>query len=476
MNRWGNDPYDDDEESYDDAPAESASEPTQVETKSAATKVRELVRMEEGARANEASLVNGHRNGNNGHAGHRRDAQPPPDDDVPPPRDEDAPPDVGEGTGTATEPPPPPPPRDEDAGRATGAAPRQAARRAIDILPDLVAEARLPMISTGFGRLDELLGGGLAARTMTQIIGPTGSGKTALAAQVVTTHARSAPALVYSGELTAAQFVARVIAQRTGRSWRSVLRLDLDEPTMRGVLADLNLYILSRSDTPFLDIAAAVTELMARGSGLLLLAIDYAQLIADVGENMRLAVMQSVRTLHRLTESIDIVTLLLAQGSRASSRAMREAGGSAEDYVDAGAETAHLEQASANVIALLGSRPDGAPEWDVTAAVAKSRYGRPGRVGLHFAGASGAWSELQELPTTEVEQARDLEIETSVRSHPPDCERCGGKPLSISALTDKARHKVAGNKSQITASVRRLERSGRVRNEGGALLAAGASQ
>ena len=351
---------------------------------------------------------------------------------------------------------------------------RQSARLAVDIIPDLAAEAALPMVPSGFGKLDNLLGGGLAARTMTELIGPTGSGKTSLAAQIGALHAESSPVLFYSGELTAAQLVARILAQRTGRSWRRVLRLELDERTMRDVLRGLNLYILGRSENPLLDIAAAAAQLAARGAGVPLAIVDYAQLVADVGENMRLAVMQSVRALHRLTETTDLAMLLLAQGSRASSRAMHEAAGSAEDYVDAGAETAQLEQAAANVIALLGSRPDGAAEWDVTAAVSKARYGRTGKVELRFAGSSWQWTELEELPTTESEKARDLEIETIVLGHPAECDCCAGKPLSITALNYKARHKVAGNKTQITASVRRVERHGRIRNEGGALLPAAA--
>lgn len=336
-----------------------------------------------------------------------------------------------------------------------------ALRRAVDVLGDLAAEAALPYVSTGLSCLDEQLGGGLRARTMTLLVAGTGRGKTSLAAQIGAQHAERAPALYYSAELTPAQLVARVLAQRTGRSWREVLAGGLSDAAMRGVLDPLSLFVMGRVPDPVAALEAAADGLLARGEGVPLLVIDYAQLVADVTAEMRLSVMDAVRGVHRLTESRDVATLLLAQGNRASSRAMRQGDGGATEFVNAGAETAALEQSASTVLALLYQPEDGAIEHDVTVAIAKSRYGAPGKVGLRFHGPSGLWEPLHAAPPPPAERGRRDEVLAVLHA---------SEPMTATAVA-KA---VGGRKQAALDTIRALAGEGRIRElPGGGLVLGG---
>lgn len=293
-------------------------------------------------------------------------------------------------------------------------------RRAIDIVPDILAEASLPTITTGLANLDQLLGGGLRARTMTVLVAGSGRGKTSLAAFMAAHHAERHPVVYYSAELTPAQLVARVVAQRTQRSWRDVLTGSVPEDDMRRALSPLALYVFGRLSNPIATLAEAVDAAIREAEdGVPLLVVDYAQLVADVTADMRLSVMSAVRGIHQLTESRDVVTLLLAQGNRNSSRAMRAAEGSAVEYADAGGETAALEQSAATVIAVLYDPQDGATEHDVTLAVAKARYGATGKVGARFHGPSGAYQESNATPVSATVQARRKAIIAALHTTEP---------------------------------------------------------
>lgn len=292
-------------------------------------------------------------------------------------------------------------------------------RRVVDLVADIVAEAALPVMPTGLEALDAQLGGGLRARMMHVLIAASGRGKTSLAVQIAARRAESVPVLYYSGELTPAQLAARIIAQRTGQSWRSVLSGGIPEDRMREVLAPLELDVLRRCADPIAAIGLAVEEMLGRGRGVPLVVVDYAQLVADIGPDMRLATAAAIRALLALAESREIVLLVLSQGSRVSARAMGAGGGRAESYMDAGAETAEIERAAGTVIALVYAAEDGATVHEVTAMIAKARLGVPGQVGLRFHGASGRWENLGAVPLSAAarEDAKiDLRVLEAVRA------------------------------------------------------------
>lgn len=270
--------------------------------------------------------------------------------------------------------------------------------RIVRVVDEIIAEAALPVISTGFLGLDTQLGGGLRARMLHVIVAGSGKGKTSLSVQIAARHAEHSPVLYYSGELTRAQLAARLIGQRTNHSWREVLRGQVDRAAMVNVLQPLEFDILRGCPEPVTMITLAADEMLSRGHGVPLIVVDYAQIVADVGNDPRLNLMMAIRQLTALVESRDIVLLLLSQGSRPSARAMRNGGGNTEDYVDAGAETSDIEKAASTVIALVYASADGVATHEVTAMIAKQRLGGPCKVGLKFHGPSGRWEDLGHAP------------------------------------------------------------------------------
>lgn len=286
---------------------------------------------------------------------------------------------------------------------AAGSSP-PSARRAADLVDDIIAEAALPWVSTGIAGLDARLGGGFRAKMLHLLVAGTGKGKTSLAVQITARHSETSPALYYSGELTGAQLAARVIAQRTGASWADVLRAQIPPAVMRSVLGPLQLDIIGRCPSPITALRRAIDAMLARGNGVPLVVVDYAQLIADIGDDNRLAVMAATRELLSIAESKDIVLLVLSQGSRASSKAMREGSGSAEDYTEAGAETSELEKSAGTMIVLVYATEDGVTTHEVTAMIPKGRMSGSGRVGLRFHGPSGRWEDLGVVPVSPAEQ------------------------------------------------------------------------
>lgn len=278
--------------------------------------------------------------------------------------------------------------------------------RVVDLVDEILAEARLPFIPTGLEGLDFALGGGLRARMLHVVVAGSGKGKTSLAVQIAALHSEHGPALYYSGELTRGQLAARLIGQRTHASWREVLRGGVARDLMVETLAPLELDVLRACPDPIGSIGRAVDEMIARGHGVPLVVIDYAQLLADIGPDMRLATMTAVRLLKAMVENRNVVILLLSQGSRPSARAMAKGGGSPEDYIDAAAESSDIEKAASTVIVLTYAN-GGSGEQEVTAQIAKQRLGGPGRVGLVFDGPSGRWSDLGRLPAPTVDRATE---------------------------------------------------------------------
>lgn len=345
-----------------------------------------------------------------------------------------------------------------------------AARRAVDLVDDIIAEAALPWVSTGIASLDERLGGGLRAKMLHLLVAGTGKGKTSLAVQMNALHSETGPSLYYSGELTGAQLAARVIAQRTGASWRDVMKGQIPPHVMRSVLGPLNLRIIGRCPAPITALRRAIDAMLAENAGVPFVVVDYAQLIADIGEDNRLAVMAATRELLAIAESKPIVLLVLSQGSRASSKAMREGSGSAEDYTEAGAETSELEKSAGTMIVLVYATEDGVTTHEVTAMIPKGRMSGSGRVGLRFHGPSGRWEDLGFAPVTPAEQKearvdRAVLAAVAIASTKPTKKalRSGGVPGHRGTSVDQAIKRLTDAELLIEKNEPRKWSDGRVR-------------
>ena len=361
------------------------------------------------------------------------------EDDVPPPDDADAPMDIDSGP----------------------ALPSVDVARAADLVPGLLEQMGRPRMETGFSKLDDMVNG-FRARTVTALVAGVGQGKTAFALQVAARHAVAAPVVYVGLELTREQLAARIIAQLTGRAWHEVLDGEVGETEMRAALDPLALYLPKRSDRPRAAIEAALELATRERAGIPLLVIDYVQLLADVGPDMRIATMQAVRDVLQMTEETDMVTWFLSQGSRASAKLMREGGGqAAEDYVGVGAETASIEASAANELVLSFRKKDGEAEHEVTLHVAKARLGRTGRLGYRFHGPSGRWTEMAGAPLTSWQSEKREEIRASLRA-------VEGGPLSKNRIREREGHKwVTGSKDKVLAEIDAMLRDQELREAGG---------
>ena len=259
-----------------------------------------------------------------------------------------------------------------------------------DLVPLIVAESKLPWVSTPWPTLDEALGGGLPVGTLTVVTAGTGRGKTSFAAQLGAHHGKGAPCVYYMGELSKQKLAARVVAQRRRLPWRDVLRGQVPEAEMRRVLTGLDLRILAKTEEPAEVIEAALDRAAERG-GPVMLVIDYTQLLTDLDDrDTRIATTRVVRWLLKTTVARGLITIALAQTSRLNAAHLRaEHEMRAEDAVGTAAESSAFEQDADNVLTLRIRNDEGEAEI----LVAKARLRGPGKVGMKFHGASGRWEE-----------------------------------------------------------------------------------
>lgn len=263
------------------------------------------------------------------------------------------------------------------------------------LVPAILEEHKRPPVKTPFPSLDEALGGGFRASTITLVTAGTGKGKTAFATTLGTHHGTTGGTVVYYlGELTPPQLAARIVAQRTKATWRDVLT-GYPEEKMRAALRGIRMVVVPRQAEPVRAIAKQLDELIGAGDcGQLMLIVDYIQLLADIGRDMRISTMQAIRDVQTMTLEGNLITVALSQTSRFNSSLLADGGGrDAEDYVGTAAESAALEADAANVLALSFKSVDGVESHDVTCMVAKARFRGPSKIGLTFFGASGQWEE-----------------------------------------------------------------------------------
>jgi replicative DNA helicase len=360
--------------------------------------------------------------------------------------------------GHRQEEPPPATPDDQQEKR-----PRVEVTRAVDLVPRIREQSRRPKLSTGFDRLDAMVNG-FRARTVTALVAGVGQGKTSFALQVAARHAESSPVVYVGLELTREQLVTRIIGQRTGTAWHKVADGELSDAEMAAVLEPLALYLPARADDPPAAVHAGYEIATSRHAGLPLLVIDYVQLLAKVGTDMRLATMDAVRQVLLLTEETDLVTWVLSQGSRTSAKLMRDGGGkAAEDFVAVGAETAAIEASAANELVFAFRKKDGEAEHQVTVHVAKARMGQTGRLGYRFHGPTGRWTEMERPPLTEKQEERREQIRNSLRN-------VSGGPLSRNTIRERDGKKwVDGNKSDVLKEIDAMLKEGQLREAGGGI-------
>ncbi len=333
---------------------------------------------------------------------------------------------------------------------------------AIELLPELDAQSKLPFVNLPFQKLNDKLGG-LALNSSTIIIAGTGKGKSSFAGQIVWNHVMSGqgPGIIYVGEMTRSLFIARLVGQALGRSWLDVVRGHVPRDLVEGALRGMALYLVKRSDDPVKAMLRACNRAVKDGAkGIPMVCVDYIQLLAGVQADMRVSTMKAVRDVQRMTEDCPIVSLLISQSSRPGAKRIREGSEQSEDLGDTGAETSELERSATNQLVLSFQTKDDTEVHPVTVLVAKSRFGGGSKLGFEFNGVTGLWSPTERPPVNELHEKRCQDILLQIDVHAAGNCQSGigscGKALTVNALESKGPHKIKGSGQDIRQAVEDL--------------------
>lgn len=263
------------------------------------------------------------------------------------------------------------------------------ARACVDVILARADEKWLPL-SVGDDPADviaEVRGGGIAV-----ITGPTGSGKSSLAAQIVARHARRWPAVYVSCELPADELAARIVGIEANAAWANVLRGQVCRDAMARAL-DLRLRILARRDATVEALDRALGLMRAEQDAPLLAVVDYLQILAPAGDDPRAQVAESILALDDVAREHRAVVLVVSQTSRVAARELRSGERVGAGTTDAGAESSAIERAASITIAIGTMPPDESTEDEQSALhIGKSRMGVGDRVlPAEYDGVSGRW-------------------------------------------------------------------------------------
>lgn len=307
----------------------------------------------------------------------------------------------------------------------------------------VLALADAPFTPTCFPRLDRALGGGLHAGSITVVVAGSGKGKTSFALQVAAHWSLRAPVVYYAAEMDPALHAARVVAQRLGAPWGDVIAGRVPRGDVERALAGLDVRFVRRAGDPAAAVRAALP-----GSGEPLVVIDYLQVLVDLGE-ARASVARAINAFRVLAEDSGAALLVLSQTSRAGARLLRDGGLDPEDAAATAAESAAIEQAAANVLAISFAARTDQDDHDVEVTVGKARFRGPSRVGFRFRGSTGAWVDVDEPPAPAAVRERRAAFLAEVLDH--EAGRCGCSPGSVLTLRSlgRAPHGLPKNRARL---------------------------
>jgi replicative DNA helicase len=270
-------------------------------------------------------------------------------------------------------------------------------------------------ISTGLSDLNTQLGGGFFPESEYAMPGPTGRGKTALAAQISMHVSLTQPVVYLTTELRAPQIVARVVAPILGRPWVTIWRqLHLERDAIARALADRKLIVVDGTRQRDLDprrVADAAAQRFGRAP---LLVIDYLQDLTrrrgSALDDRRLAVAAMSDVIRQW--AVDTQGTALVVSSAARTWSTSDADRSTRDYASSTKESGDVDSDAAGIIFVdIEPCPPGGVAT-ATLRVAKSRYFTPGEVRLEYVGALG----LFRVPTGPALTPMEAAILAAVRA------------------------------------------------------------
>lgn len=242
-------------------------------------------------------------------------------------------------------------------------------------------------VSTGYTRLDKLLGGGMVKGGLYILAARPGKGKTTLALEIASRVSnRKEPVLFISLEMSEHQMTAKRLAHSSNVPYGKLLNSgDLEQGQQENLakamskLADEPLYLNNRAGLSVTDIAYLAMQI----KGLQLIVVDYLGLLRHQnGKTQYEKITATSQSLKQLALKCNVPLLCLAQLNRASENEKREP--KVSDLRDSGS----IEQ-DADGILLLHEQMDRdeikppAP-LPLLGILAKNRHGSTGRMNLNF--------------------------------------------------------------------------------------------
>lgn len=253
-------------------------------------------------------------------------------------------------------------------------------------------QGRGPALTTGFGSLDALLGGGLHSGDLVIVAGRPGMGKTSFALNVMRNAALTSEAVcgVFSLEMTEEDLTLRLLSGLAEIDGGRLRRGALDEEELRAIthassqLMQRQIFIEECTRLDITDVLTHARKLQVRQGRLDLLIIDYLQLMegAAGGDENRVQEVASItRGLKAVARELDVPVVVISQLSR---QIERRAGG--EPKLSDLRESGSIEQ-DADIVVFLWKRERGStiqPTPILDVRVAKHRHGPTGDFQLYF--------------------------------------------------------------------------------------------
>lgn len=267
------------------------------------------------------------------------------------------------------------------------------------------AEGKTDAIPLGLHGVDRALAGG-ARRGELMVLGARPSmGKSAFTLGVVRKVASVGPVLVCSLEDSASMLISRHVAA-AGRTPLEHVRVPQHAPDSlwQGVtdaielLQELPVYIDDGAGLSLAQVESRAKRVKREAGGLVLVVVDYLQLMEDEGETRSNELARIARGLKNMAKRLDCVVLLLSQLSREADKS------SGPPRLDHLAESGAIEQA-ADVIGLLwrearrNPKPDNQHKAQVE--LAKNKNGATTTVQLWFDGKTQRFGDMAEEGATD---------------------------------------------------------------------------
>jgi hypothetical protein len=291
---------------------------------------------------------------------------------------------------------------------------RPTRRTGPDYVNEILARAAEPWVCLALDGAEILR---LRLGSWAVLLGGSGAGKSSLVSAILTEHARlHGPAVYISLEMGGDEVAARVIGMSVGASWEDVLRGKVTRADMLAALPPrLRIFDREVEDVAIDHLDRIVEELRAaHPAEPILAAVDYVQLAAGDGPDVRTKVAGIAEKLRTSAKRLRIATIGVSQTSRASGRALRAGELVGAETMTAGAESSGIERAAYATIAIGASGPprdDG--RSPVELHLGKGRFGGGDRVlPMLYDGRTGLWRVAGASRA-----AADLAAERAVKSN-----------------------------------------------------------